>query len=382
MRLIAVLTLLLALFSNITTTQAFDIQQTCPGAGVQPRTTDFTPGGIILTYFDNTSIWVYNIDSDRRYPLPDTRPCNTNCRLSPDARWITYMNPINLTYAKMRLDGTQRTLLVEYANDVEWWQDATLLVWTPGHRAYLQPEGGTEREYLNVEGIISVQPGGRWGLQIQQNGDSFRRSLLNLESRDLQGIAEQRINLGEEKPYFSAAHWSPDGSALAYTAPVIPDSAPDDNSAELFLAHPATGETRQLTDLYSIYGSTRINGRNSTELSWSPDSTRIAFWAIELIGPEPEADTGRAVIHVSDVQTGTTRVYCDFTTDQHTPNPPRLIWSPDGTHLALSANTPGDDKGYLLLALNLETGVFTELSNGVYPVFGEPQLIAWGLPPQ
>ena len=34
----------------------------------------------------------YNIDSTRRYPLPETAPCTTHCRLSPDARWITYFN--------------------------------------------------------------------------------------------------------------------------------------------------------------------------------------------------------------------------------------------------------------------------------------------------
>lgn len=382
MRLIAALILLVAVFSAGTPVTAFEIQQTCPAAGIQPRTANFTPGGIILTAFDNTGIWVYDIANDRRYPLPDTRPCNTNCRLSPDARWITYMNPINLTYSKMRLNGTQRTMLVEYANDVEWWPGEMLLVWTPGHRAYLQAEGGTEREYLNVDGIVSIQPGGRWGLQIQQNGDGFRRSIINLETRDLQGIAEQRINLGDEKPYFSTAHWSPDGTILAYTAPVINPDAPETTTAELFLTYPATGETRSLTNLYSVYGPTRINGRSSAELSWSPDATRIAFWVIEMTGTEPENEPGPAVIHVVDVQTGTTRVYCDFTTDQHTPNPPRLVWSPDSTHLALSANVPGDDKGYLLLALDLESGVFTELSNGVFPVFGEPQIIAWGLPPQ
>ncbi|MBL8166424.1 MAG: hypothetical protein JNJ61_30860, partial [Anaerolineae bacterium] len=60
---------------------------------------------------------------------------------------------------------------------------------------------------------------------------------------------------------------------------------------------------------------------------------------------------------------------------------PRLKWSPDATHLALGGNVPGDERGYLLMALNLETGVFTELSEGIYPTLGGADPIAWGLMP-
>jgi hypothetical protein len=42
---------------------------------------------------------------------------------------------------------------------------------------------------------------------------------------------------------------------------------------------------------------------------------------------------------------------------------------------------PGDDRGYLLLALNVETGIFTELSEGIYPTLGGPNPVAWGLAP-
>jgi hypothetical protein len=86
------------------------------------------------------------------------------------------------------------------------------------------------------------------------------------------------------------------------------------------------------------------------------------------------------MIHVVDLDSGVTRSYCGFTTTEHTPDPPLLHWSPDGTHLAFSGNIPSDDKGYLLLALNLENGVFTELSNGIYPVLGSADVVAWGLP--
>jgi hypothetical protein len=82
------------------------------------------------------------------------------------------------------------------------------------------------------------------------------------------------------------------------------------------------------------------------------------------------------------VATGDIQVYCGYSTDEHTPNPPRLVWSPDGTQLAFGGNVPGDNQGYLLLTLDTTSGVFTQLSNGIYPAFGVPDVVAWGLPPQ
>jgi hypothetical protein len=102
---------------------------------------------------------------------------------------------------------------------------------------------------------------------------------------------------------------------------------------------------------------------------------------IELLGPDPAANTGSAVLHMLDLTNGELRSYCGFSTNEHTPNPPRLVWSPDGTTVAFGSNIEGDDKGYLLLALNVTTGIFTELSEGIYPAIGTPDVTAWGLPP-
>jgi hypothetical protein len=49
--------------------------------------------------------------------------------------------------------------------------------------------------------------------------------------------------------------------------------------------------------------------------------------------------------------------------------------------LAFAGNVLGDEKGALLLTVNVDTGEFTELSNGMFPVFGIPQLSAWGYAP-
>jgi hypothetical protein len=358
-----------------------NLRDICPGVGIQPRPADFQPGGIILTSFDKNSLWVYDIDANRRYPLPDTRPCGTNCHLSPDARWITYMNAADNSYAKMRLNGTERTPLVFYASDVSWWSADTLLVWTPVGQAYLQREGSSEFEELNVDSVVSVQPGGRWGLMVRQDGDQFKRALVNLEMRDLIGVDGGSTDLGTDPPYFNATGWSPDGQWLAYVVPGDFDAQANTSGSEIFGQRPGDAAPIQWTDLNGSYGAVRINGRAGTPLSWSPDSSRIAFWVIELLGPDPAANTGGAIIHVLNVQTGALNSYCGFSTTEHTPNPPRLIWSPDSTHLAFGGNVPGDDRGYLLLALDVESGVFTELSEGIYPTLGGANPVAWGRAP-
>lgn len=348
----------------------------CPPVGIQPRPAQFEPGGIILTYFDRFNLWVYRVATGRRYPLPETAPCGTNCHLSRDARWITYLNAQDNSFGKMRLDGTQRTHLADYASEVEWWDEDTLLVWTPGHDAYLRDEGSDQIFPLDVRSVTSVQPGGLWAVMVNAEGEGFARWLVNLEDRT------ETMRLGADLAYFNAADWSPDGSLLAYVATGDYDPVAGRRGGEIYAVRPGDPAPMRLTRLADSYGAARLNGHASGKLSWSPDGTRIAFWVTELLGPDPTADLGAAMIHVLDLRSDTVTAYCGFTTTEHTPNPPRLVWSPGGTHLAFGGNVPGDDKGYLLLALDLASGVFTELSDGIYPALGSADVIAWGLPPQ
>lgn len=354
----------------------------CPANPIRAGGAGFEPGGIILTSFDRSAMWVYNIDTGRRYPLPETTPCGRHCRLSRDFRWITYFNTLTNAFNRMRVDGTGRSLVVEYAADVEWWADGTYLIWTPGHQAYLREENGTEREYLDVAGVISVQPGGRWGLLVEQNGEDFQRALINLETRDMvnSGISDGHVDLGIDRSYFNAQAWSPDGRFLAYAAPDL-NTEGEILGTELFTISPGDAQPVLRTDLISTYGRARVNGLSVGELSWSPDSTRIAYWVFPMSGDDPVEDADAGQIHVLDIRTGDNIAYCGFETAEHSPNPPRLVWSPDGTHLAFGGNVPADDRGYLLMILNLETGQFTWLSEGIFPVLGAPDVIAWGIPP-
>ncbi len=350
------------------------IPQICPARRtITARGGTFTPGGIILTTFDRSAIWVYNVDSNRRYPLPETTPCGRGCRLSPDARWVVYFNRLTQAYNRMRLDGTERSLVAQSASDVEWWGDNTFLVWTTAQGAFVQVDGAAQ-QILDVRGISSIQPNGSWALEVMHDGDGFTRQLVNLANPD------DYTFLGVDMAYFNAQSWSPDGSRFAYVAPIDPTTPA--GGAELYVTTPDVRPTEPLTHLYDTYGAVRINGQSVGELSWSPDSTRIAFWVTPQIGDDPTATTGEATIHIVDTATGETRAYCGFSTIEHTPNPPRLVWSPDGTTIAFGGNVEGDDKGYLLLALNVESGEITELSEGIYPALGAADVITWGLPPR
>jgi hypothetical protein len=355
------------------------ITQVCETVGLQPRGRDYPPGGLILTAFDRASQWVYNVSSNSRYPLPETNPCASNCRLSPDARWISYVDSATQSYFRMRLDGTGREPLVNYASDVSWWSADTLLVWTPAHEAYLRPESADAREPLPVAGVFLIQPGGRSALGLRLEGDTFYRTLVDLGARAL-GI-EQTTDLGIDRPYFNDAGWSPDGEWLALVAPTPADLTGQTLGAELYAIRPGEPSLIRWTYLTAAYGPLRINGRGSGDLAWSPDGTRIAFWVTPLRGLDPAEDSTEATLHILDVATGTVRAYCGLTLSETVPDTPRLIWSPEGSRLAFGAALPGDPSGYRLIALDPQTGTFTELSFGLYPVFGRPSVVAWGYGP-
>jgi Tol biopolymer transport system component len=379
--LIVMMAAVLVWHPTLSNAQTDAILNLCPLDPIARRGTEYPVGGIILTTFDRANLWVYNVGSNVRYPLPETFPCAGNCRLSPDGRWLLYLNDLTNAFNRMRVDGTQRELVSEYASAIEWWSLDTFLIWTPGQQVYIQRIGSTDREYLDARGVTSVQPNGRWGLLIEQDGDVFRRSLIDLTSRA--SGSPIGIVLGEDRSLFNAAAWSPDGAQLAYVAPV-------GESSEVFLVDTVNLAPTQLTQLTPRYGNIRINGIAAGDLSWSPDGTRIAFWVTpnppaSLTTPDPSATPAplpEASLHIVDVVTnGQITSYCQYTTTNTLPNPPRLVWSPDGTHIAFGGNVIDPINGYPLIALDTSTGIFTILSSGLYPALGNPDVTAWGVVP-
>lgn len=364
MLLIVLIVLILAPIQTPPVRAQPTVVDVCPFTGIQ-ATTDPRPAGVILTAFDKRNLWAVNLDQKTRYPLEDTRLCGTNCHLSPDAKWITYLNPTDAVFSKMRLDGAQRTPLIDGTTEVLWWDDDTLLAWSAEHQAAFLPDTGGEPEPIAyTQGVISIQPGGSWALKLEYNGEGFLRLLKNLGKPELEPLV-----LGIEAPYFNASAWSRNGRLFAYVSQTA-------FGAEVFTLNPEVDFATQWT---FFADSVRIGGQASSGgLNWSPDGNKLAFWVTPLTGDDPAVDTGEAVIHMVDFETGETRRYCGLSITEHTPQPPRLVWSPDGTHLAFKANPEGDGRGYLLTALNVATGVYIELSEGIHPA---ADVIAWGLLP-
>ncbi len=374
--LIAALTLALLLSVQATHADA-GITQVCPSKTVQPRGQTYSPGGVILTAFDKSALWVYNIDSNRRYPLPDTAPCTRNCHLSPDGTLLTYFNDPTNTFNIMRLDGTQRTLVTENAAEIQWWNPTTYLIWTGGKQAYLLPTAGGDPQWIaNTQNLTSLQPGGYYGVLIQPQGDSFERWLVNTQMIGLQNVSDGRVDLGRDQAYFNASAWSPDGTWLAYVAPV--DGGSGKTSSELFGIKPGDTKPTQWTNLTATDGAVRIDGVSVGALSWSPDGTKIAFWVTPITGADATQNLGQSTIHVLNITNGEVKAYCGYSTDDQTPNPSTLAWSPDGTQIAFGGALPNDLTGYYLLTLDTASGNITSLSQGVYPVLGSPDVVAWG----
>ena len=346
----------------------------CPTSEALPRAAEFDSRGVILTSFDGAAIWAYDIDRDARYPLPNTAPCGGNCNLSRDYQWITYHDALTGGIGKMRLNGSYQTPLARNAMEVDWWSNDTLVIWTSNHELMLRPENVTAATFVAAPGLTSVQPGGYWATSMRRRGDTFEIVLLNLQ--DYESVLDP-IVLTPFESYFRDSAWAPNGEMLAFVRPL--EGPNNYMGAELFTIRPGEQVPQQATNFTQLYGMVRINGHAPSGIAWSPDSARVAIWVTPLNGPDPINDAGDAVVHVIDIATGNLNVYCGFSTGDHTPNPPRLVWSPDGAYLAFSENIPDDDKPNLLIVLNIETGVFTELSSGVFPALGRPDVIAWGL---
>ena len=337
----------------------------------------FAGEGLLITAFDGASMWVYDIVRQTRYPLPDTAPCTGNCHLSPDARWLTYYDADTDYIGKMRLNGTERTFIARNVADVEWWTDNQVLVWTTAHEAYLQElDNPLNIQNLSVQSIISIQPNGDWAIALEQFEDSFHKVMRRLDTE-----TSSSTFLSSDTAFFNAGHWSPDGRWYAYLSRGAYDETSGIAGAEIFAIQPGSTLPQQWTFLTSSYGAVRIQGHAVDGLSWSPNNQYLAFWVTELLGSDVENNLGQAVIHLLDIQSGQLTAFCGFATNEHTPNPPRLVWSPDSKMIAFGGNIPADDKGYLLLALDIESGILTELSDGIFPVYGSPDVIAWGYAP-
>ncbi|WP_406289108.1 S9 family peptidase [Embleya sp. NBC_00896] len=148
------------------------------------------------------------------------------------------------------------------------------------------------------------------------------------------GVASGEPRRLTEGPADSAPRWSPHGSVLAFLRG-------GDGPAQIHLAHPGDPEAKPLTDLPLGAGVP----------VWSPDGTRIAFAAPVSPNGRPDPTAPRVIdradhtidglgprgdirvhLHVVDVTTG---AVTRLTHGEFDAGPP--AWSPDGTEIAFPA---------------------------------------------
>lgn len=348
----------------------FPVEATCPVMGLQPRPAQLETGGVILAALDRRNQWAINLDRRTRYPLPGTRPCAGNCHLSPDSRWITYLDNSSEAFGQIRLDGSEATPIIEKTTELSWWSEEIFLAWSSTHRASFVDDGGQVLETFPTRGVISLQPGGQWTLRLVYEDGIFRRMLTPLDPEALD--ARPSILLGEDKQGFSASDWSPDGRYLAYLSP-----SPDDpDSGEVYLIAPDTDKTpTQLTD-FAAEGGLMLGGQTPGGLRWSPDGQKLAFWARTADAMQS------ASLYVIDLAEDEVRYLCgleiDLSEQTITPDPPAFIWSWDSAYVAFGANPPDDVRGTLLIAVNVRDGVYIELSDGLTSAPGGASVVAWG----
>lgn len=365
-------TLILTWFASVSPAPINDV---CTGSTLQPRPPDFAPQGIILSAWNREAMWAYDVARNARYPIDNTAPCGTNCHLSPDALSITYRDIAAGAFGAMWLNGANRRVFIRDATEVQWWSDDRLLVWSERNRPFLFDLRDESREPFAVNGLVNVQPGGYWGMTITLDDDGlFARRLVDGRG-DGNGV-----DLGLDEAYFSAAAWSPDGAYMAFIDRAEHDAA-FRRGAEVYLIAPEDTAPTRATYFTEAYGAVRIGGLAPGGLSWSPDSRRIAFWVIPRTGPDITADLEPALLHILHIDSGGIDVYCDYATTDHTPNPPRLVWSPDGSKVAFAGENTARGSGTALIALDVESGNFYTLSLDVVAALGRPDVIAWGRSP-
>lgn len=143
----------------------------------------------------------------------------------------------------------------------------------------------------------------------------------------------------EEGGVITSASLSPDGTTLAVSSKM--ERSLDYFSDEIFLLDMATSSITMLTN----------DGKNNTLPSWSPDSQGLAY----LTG---SGINGYGIVHIFDLEAQTTEILITGTALVSAVSDGmairRLSWSPDGSQLVLSGQTPLPDAFNVLVVVDAD----------------------------
>ena len=158
----------------------------------------------------------------------------------------------------------------------------------------------------------------------------------------------------------SLPSWSPNGDYLT----ILNREGLVDN---FYLVSRDGEEFQRITDFASEFDFTSI-----PEYTWSPDSTRIAFWLqLEDDGGQEGAQAELAILDIPTRQVtrlciqGISNIPAEPLWMSH----PEPIWSPDGRYIMFTQwDDPVAPKGYYVLVVDTLTGAVEKLSENTAPV--------------
>lgn len=151
-----------------------------------------------------------------------------------------------------------------------------------------------------------------------------------------------RTDLGQAAGDVGEPVWSPDGTQIAY--PTVPAGSPSGNSPDASLYVVSVNGAKHALIADSLGGEVSA-GEEGSGIGWSPDGTRIAVVANTSSG------IPRGTLYVMNADGSDRQPLAEGVLIAHTLGSPNLAWSPDGTRIAYATFSGAHDKVQIWNAL-------------------------------